>query len=212
MLKKCSNGHSFDDQENTFCPECPIEGINPDHLRQKPSSPRAPEAGVGRASGVERSSDAPAGGVRPKRERTVTKAYYPGLGDPPSAGSTAPRTRPNPVVGWLVAHDGPALGQDFRIHWGNNAIGRDPDQHISVAADETIHGREHAFVVYDPKSNRFYIRPGTQPGLVHLNGDVVMHPMELSHHDRIGLGESEFTFVPLCDGQFWWTKNKEEGA
>jgi hypothetical protein len=46
---------------------------------------------------------------------------------------TARQTRK--IVGWIISYSLDAMGLDFRIYEGNNTIGRDPENTITVASD-----------------------------------------------------------------------------
>ncbi|MFN7916979.1 MAG: FHA domain-containing protein [Vicinamibacterales bacterium] len=132
----------------------------------------------------------------------------------PGAARTKPALSLDPVVGWLVAIAGPAMGRDFRVRWGNNSIGRDADQKVCLSDDQAVHGREHAFIVYDPRSNQFLLRAGTRQSLVWIDDNsgepgvdnfklVVDHAQLLPFH-VIMLGESKLVFVPFCGESFVW--------
>jgi hypothetical protein len=122
----------------------------------------------------------------------------------------------DPVVGWLVAYDGPLQGADFRIRSGNNSIGRDPSNRICLYdADNEIHRKPHAFIVYDPVTNTYALRAGDQQKLVYIREETsygadeatwtpVWNAVELKPYDEIKMGSSKFVFVPLCGENFKW--------
>lgn len=194
MKTQCKNKHWYDDQITTFCPDCPVEGL--------PKMDTAPNAKRNFAQAA--ASEFKVGGKR-------TIAHYPGLD---SAGGK--QARVDPVVGWLVAAEGPSLGRDFRIHWGQNSIGREPEQMISVSDDQSIHKKNHAFITYDPETHEFIVRPGDQQGLVKVNGRRVDSFVILEPYSTIELGRTKLVFVPLC-GQFgdaffkWDFDSKQKG-
>jgi hypothetical protein len=68
----------------------------------------------------------------------------------------------DPIVGWLVATEGPAKGRDFRIYCGNNSVGRDPSCRIYIQDDTAIHRGIHMTIVFDPVDNQFYVVPNPQ--------------------------------------------------
>ncbi len=112
------------------------------------------------------------------------------------------------VVGWLVVIDGPGKGKDIRIIPGMNRIGRDAGMELRIDfGDETISRREQAFIIYDPKYTRYYLKQGRGQNLVYLNGELVLEPKPLEPQDRITLGRTECMFIPLCSDRFHWEKN-----
>lgn len=189
MLKTCKNGHEYDPQITTYCPKCPIEGLDTSALGPRYRRSESQREGAAPPVAEVRAGPAPAA---PRQRKTV--AIW------PSAATAAAKRdeRVDPVVGWLVAHLGPALGRDFRIRWGNNSIGRGPGQSISISDDEQIHTENHAFIIYDPDSNRFVLTRGLGRGLVHVNGVLVTGEIDLRPYSEIKLGGSHLTFVPLC--------------
>ena len=206
-MQTCKNGHSFDPQVTTYCPRCPIEGLDLDDLRVTSSKVPPKESAFARAG--PRPGDPPPAASRPAQRKTI--AFYPGLNEPSRERVSG---RVDPVVGWLVAHKGPALGRDFRIRYGNNSIGRAPNQAISIHEDMHIHNEEHAFIVFDSRRNQFRLRPGVQRNLVHLhdgdpeNAELVSETVPLLPYQTIMIGESELIFVPLCGESFSWDFRK----
>ncbi len=216
-MKTCENNpsHKYDADNTTFCPQCSPNDVDHDILR--PRARQFPDSQASRPRDAAGSA-VPPKSVPPPRVRGArrTVVVWPGLETSLGQGSgpgaeTRPQDRPDPVVGWLVAHSGPALGRDFRIRWGNNSIGAAYDQQICISDDPQISGEGHAFVVYDPKSNKFFLRPGDKPkALVRLNDDLLMNAVELHPYSVIEVGGSRLVFVPLCfdDGQgagFRWS-------
>lgn len=112
----------------------------------------------------------------------------------------------DPVVGWLVAVDGPQKGHDFRITAERNFIGRSDKMDISIPDDDSISRENHAVVSFNPKNQVFRLFPGEGKGLVYHNGDEVVTPVALAAYDFIEIGQSKLVFVPLCGDNFWWEK------
>jgi hypothetical protein len=133
-----------------------------------------------------------------------------------SSSQNSSVTGQDPVVGWLVAYDGPLQGCDFRIRVGNNSIGRDPANRICLyEADLDIHRKPHAYIVYDPVTNNYALRAGDQQRLVYVREEAsygseepkwnpVWNAVELKPYDEIRIGKSKFVFVPLCGENFKW--------
>ena len=109
-----------------------------------------------------------------------------------------------PVVGWLVCMAGPNIGRDYRICAGSNSIGRGASNRIHVTGDDSISRDKHAMVIYEPTHRSFFLKPGDSSGLTYLNGEYIAESVSLSSGDMIGLGQSQFMFVPLCWEKFGW--------
>jgi hypothetical protein len=168
------------------------------------------------------------GALRPGRTdsaglRSMTKVSWQAAAPPVdqnaprrSAASGSSAASHDPVVGWLVAYDGPLQGCDFRIRAGNNSIGRDPSNRVCLYdADDDIHRKPHAFIVYDPVTNTYALRAGDQQKLVYIREETsygideakwipVWNATELKPYDEIKMGRSKFVFVPLCGDSFKW--------
>ena len=116
----------------------------------------------------------------------------------------------DPVVGWLVAIEGPELGRDFRITAERNFIGRSEDMDISIAGDEMVSRENHAVVSFNPKNQSFRLFPGDSKGLVYLNDEEVVTPVTLKHTDVIEMGNTKLMFVPFCGEFFQWGNGKDQ--
>lgn len=116
----------------------------------------------------------------------------------------------DPVTGWLVCTDGPSKGRDYRILSEKNFIGRAEDMHIQVLGDNKIARRNHAVIIYDPKTRKTLLAPGDSSGLVYLNGAMVSMPTDLTAFDVIELGNSKFIFQKLCGEHFIWEEQHEQ--
>ncbi|MCB1521319.1 MAG: FHA domain-containing protein [Hyphomicrobiaceae bacterium] len=111
----------------------------------------------------------------------------------------------DPAVGWLVVMEGPGRGKNCAIYYGQNAIGRGPEQRIRLNfGDNRIARDTHAFVIYDDVARTFYIRDNGKTNLVRLNGAPVLTPMKLNDRDKITIGSTVMMFVALCGESFDW--------
>jgi hypothetical protein len=109
------------------------------------------------------------------------------------------------VAGWLVVVKGPGLGRSLEIGAGANAIGRGPNQKISLNfGDPQISRERHAIVVYEPKGRRFFLQNGEVRNLTYIGDQVVLTPVELTGGETIALGQTQLKFVPFCGPQFGW--------
>jgi hypothetical protein len=173
LEQRCSKGHYYDTAKHSTCPYCGVQGL--DVGRTVPKHPPGGES-------FNQLTDQP-------RDRGTddgkTTVVFEQIGiDPP--------------VGWLVCIDGPNRGMDYRIRAGNNSIGRSEGMKICIGGDQGISRDNHAFVLYDPDSNIYMVRPGDSAGLVHHNRKLVTEAVKLSPFDRIKLGKTTLVFVPLC--------------
>lgn len=190
VLIRCDNGHFYDPKKSSNCPYCGGTGSD------TATTPKKKGPGVLRALEEEIGLTRPAGlfpQVPDTAEGDDLTMRIPGPGE----------THIDPVVGWLVCMHGPEKGKDYRIRSENNTIGRADDQYIAIK-DQMISRERHAFITFDPQTNRFYIRPGDARGLVHRNGNVVFQAEELHAYDQILLGQTRLVFVPLCGEHFKW--------
>ena len=116
----------------------------------------------------------------------------------------APAGAPAPVVGWLVAVDGPCRGTDYRIHTGYNYIGRETGD-IRIRGDAAISAEKDANVTYVPQTKRFYIAHELGKNVLLVNDlPVIGGGVELHNYDRITIGNTKLLFVGLCGEQFSW--------
>jgi len=188
-LERCPSGHLYDPAKHTACPYCGVSELD---LFSKTSPRRpVPEPHVDEPEVMR---------TRPKGEKSI------GGTDP---GATQPFFRNkmglDPVVGWLVCVDGRDRGRDYRIRGENNFIGRSETMSICIGGDDGISRENHAVITFDPKTSLFKLSPGDARGMVYLNGEAVYSPVDLSAHDQIQLGNSQFRFIPLCGDRFQWT-------
>lgn len=126
-----------------------------------------------------------------------------------------PETRPvgfnemsyfDPIVGWLVCVDGPNKGQDYRLHAGNNRVGRNPQNDVYLQGDLTVSGEDNCVIGYDNRSGRFFFAAGTGKNMVYVNNEVVFNHVELHAYDIITVGSTNLMFVPLCGEHFSWNQ------
>jgi len=132
----------------------------------------------------------------------------PAAQDPPqpAAAQASNSAMIDPVVGWLVVVEGRGKGRSLEIGIGANSIGRDEGQKLRVDfGDKHISREKHAILVFDPRSNRFFLQSGDVRNLTYVNDELVLSPMELAGGETILVGETKFRFVPLCGAQFRWS-------
>lgn len=129
------------------------------------------------------------------------------------AGTLTPHTpaasdvTDDPVVGWLVVVEGPGKGRSLELETGANSIGRNSTQKIALDfGDAEIHRERHAQLVFDPRSNRFFLQGSPDArNLTYLGNDLVLMPVELKGGETIIVGRTHLRFIPLCGPSFSWS-------
>jgi hypothetical protein len=111
----------------------------------------------------------------------------------------------DPVVGWLVVLGGPGRGNARRLGYGQNSLGRDRSERVSLDfGDASISRSKHCFVLYEPRKRQYYLRPGDGANLTYLNGELLAESKSLNPTDVIEIGATKLRFIPLCGPEFDW--------
>jgi hypothetical protein len=111
----------------------------------------------------------------------------------------------DPVVGWLVVIAGPGRGQARRLGYGQNSIGRDQTERVSLDfGDASISRSKHCFILYDPRRRQYLLRPGDGANLTYLNGEVLAEARPLASGSTVEIGGTKLRFVALCGPDFDW--------
>lgn len=106
------------------------------------------------------------------------------------------------LTGWLVCVKGPLRGKDYRVYRGFNRIGRNVDSDICIL-DPMISGQAHCSVVYDDRSNQFYLVPGKGTA-TYFGGALLQKAEILPDGGRFLLGSSELELTAFCKGEHVW--------
>ena len=75
---------------------------------------------------------------------------------------------------------------------------------VAIVGDDGISRENHAIISYNPKNNTFKVMPGESRGLVYLNEEEVLAPMDMKDRDILELGKTKLMFVALCGNGFVW--------
>ncbi|MFT3721520.1 FHA domain-containing protein [Pseudorhodoferax sp.] len=192
QMIQCDEGHFYDKSQNASCPHC---GIGPVQATRKYE-----EGADGDGSGRTRmhAGDQAPGAERPQRQvdPEITVAVW-------SKGGGI-----DPVVGWLVCHEGPNQGRDYRIRSGYNTIGRDTGNQICIAGDDTIAREEHARIFFDIKKTCFHLIAGKGRSGAYVNDEVVLQSVVLKPYDVLEIGTTRLIFVPFCGERFRWDTSR----
>ena len=198
-MQRCENGHFFDRSKSAVCPYCNPAYGGGNRTIPLDQATGAPDFGEGSfSSGFDTNSDSGIGQtIALGTVSEVTVAITP-------KGESGKSY--DPVVGWLVCVDGPDKGTDYRIHSGNNSIGRGGTAQIRIMGDNSISKENMAVVTFDAISKMFYFLAREGRNVIRVNNGALLpgQSCELHAYDRILLGSSVMMFVPFCGGEFSW--------
>ena len=117
---------------------------------------------------------------------------------PSTEGDSGDRTVEAPrasrkITGWIVSFTLDPMGVDYRIFEGNNTIGRDPSNSITIIKDSTISSK-HANILH--KKGKFWIKDEMAANGTFLNGEEIEieKAYDLVDGDEIRLGDTVFKF------------------
>lgn len=205
-LKRCGNGHFYNEDKFQSCPHC---------------------AAIGGDANITVSYSDLGGGYNTVMTESVTTAmsYYdmkpaspltpPSNPIPAQPGDNEKtigvyRTRIDPVAGWLVCIDGEDFGDSFKIKAGKNFVGRDANMDIVLHGDNRISRERHAAILYEPKRREFIAQAGESRELFYLNDEAVLNPVRIKKYDILTIGNTRLMFFPCCDEKFNWDDYKRD--
>lgn len=193
-LIKCPNGHYYDSEKYGSCPYCEGAGFD------AASEMTAPMPGLfdGDVSATIPDTSASVTVADADFDKTIGMAIWDGSKEGTSSGPVTP------VVGWLVCKKGSEFGKSFELKAGRNFIGRSDENDVAIRGDQAISRKEHAIIVFDPKSGQFHAQPGSSSELFYLNDAAVLQVTALNDRDVISLGNTELIFVAFCGVSFSW--------
>lgn len=195
QITQCEEGHFFDKSLNRSCPHCGVGTVAARRGGDDHRSDAADEEDKTVQAGPA-AKPKPRGERRDVRNDGITQAvWFNKLGI-------------DPVVGWLICHEGANQGRDYRICSGRNVIGRDPSSQICIRGDESISRENHAKIFYDPRNISFHVTEGEGRSGVYVNDKLVLQPTLLEAYDILEIGATKLVFVPLCGPRFQWKEKK----
>lgn len=137
--------------------------------------------------------------------QAMNRNPLPASDDSTTVGYYEARFPTDPVVGWLVEIVGPNAGISYDLKTGVNHIGREfGENDVVLYGDNSVSRRQHAAVIYEPKTKSFLLRPAASKVLFYLNDTVVIKAEALKSRDVIEIGKTKLLFVPLCGDDFVW--------
>ena len=185
------NIHYYDAEKTADCPYCkrieegrggdPTAAASASDLASPPR--REPTVAKGRSVHVEREATSPWYG----EEQDGKKEAF------------------EPVVGWLVAIEGPARGRDFRLKPGRNIIGRSMESDVCIESDDLLSG-EHAIIYYYGEINGFFVEDKQSKHGTYLlpNKELVIERRPLKDGDKVKVGKTILLIKTLCNEAFKW--------
>ena len=194
-LRKCENGHFYDEEKYAFCPHC-----------RKAGSGAQEDFTISMPSGIQIDDDAKTEPLTDeiipslkkevqevqKEETNLTLGFY------------AQKMGMEPVVGWLVCVEGEQKGRSFELHAGRNFIGRSPEMDIVLAGDIAVSRNKHAIIIYEARNKMFLAQAGESRELFYVNDEVVLSNVKINPYDAVLIGSTKLLFIPFCSDKFTW--------
>ena len=215
-FKKCDIGH-FYKEDLSACPYCPGETVATDNsvgndlnktVVSGGGNPSADSDNVstqvfgsqGNNTDSDKTkvfgSEGAAASGQPKRD--LNRTFIAGVSNEASVPAvsasidSAPRSARR-IVGWILSYTLDPMGVDYRIYEGNNSIGREPGNSITITKDTTISGK-HSNILY--KKGKFYIKDEMAANGTFVNDEEleIEKAYDLKDGDIIKLGNTVFIF------------------
>jgi FHA domain-containing protein len=99
------------------------------------------------------------------------------------------------VLAKLRIVDGPGAGTSHVVYPGDNAIGRSPQNRVSLAfGDDSIHREVHALI--HARAGSFSLQHGGKPNAVYVNGEKLSGSLPIKLGDQITLGATTLRLDP----------------
>lgn len=195
-MRQCIKGHLYDDSKTANCPYCSGESV----LGQSISFQGSPNFGSGQFREAEALQSVPnvnMADIIPKTTPLEDAKY----------GATQfldseKNSDIKPVRGWLVIVEGKQCGRDFRIHTGQNKIGRAKSNDICFDFDPNVSNNNCCTVIYDDRNNSFFIKAGEGTNNIYVNNALLLEPMKIKDDDIIEMGTTKLVFRALCNESF----------
>ena len=192
-IVRCDSGHFYDNGKYEKCPFC-------ERKKQEGNLDRT----VFHFQEEDSKTIAQSFNRKPESESIVIERNVAYQGDDEKTVAFYSPVKGNDfVTGWLVSVEGVNQGRDYRLHHGNNRIGRGVQMDVCVLNDQKISQKTHCRIVYEYKQNRFFLVPEAG-SLTYMEGKALESERELQSGDCFRLGDSEFEFIAFCRGNRKW--------
>ena len=202
----CPKGHYYDANRYESCPYCSSGSFSPTVDPVANNVGDSPDyGGIGKTTDVGgEDTYEQYGNFGPTEIPQAKKRAAQSMSKTQFVDTSTPAGAPVPVVGWLVAVEGPCRGTDYRIHTGYNYIGRE-DGDICIHGDNTISAEKDANVTYVPQTRKFYIAHEQGKNVLLVNDmPVIGGGMEIHSFDLITIGTTKLMFIGMCGEKFTW--------
>lgn len=228
-LVKCDKGHYYDASSYDACPHCKMKAINIEKKESKSevaSSFEQEEKKFVNTDIIEKTTpmDMDFGSVKETKDESSIPFSFENeeiendlnesivdtlsVKRPEEIEATQPfvetGSKNNPVVGWLIAIDGPHFGESFSLIAGRNFIGRNIGLQIRLVEDKKVTRDAQATVMFDPESSLFFVEAGKSSGLAYINNQMISNITEIHKKDIIKLGNTRLLFIPFIDDEINW--------
>lgn len=198
--KQCEKGHYFK-EELSECPYCP-KGSPSSSVDDKTKIQGGDMTQVGDKTQIfgGGSAQPPSIQVTPSAKRDLNKTFIQEVEEQEVGGvvkEVVHQRSTRKIVGWLISYSLDPMGIDFRLFEGNNTLGRNPGNDVTIAGDPSISGH-HATILF--KKGNFYIKDEMAANGTFIDGEELSigQPYEMSDGCEIRLGNSVFKFkTPL---------------
>lgn len=191
-IKKCPNGHFYDNEKYDFCPYCNNKNILNENGQKKDKKSKFSlfEKTVAKfkSDAKEDVTVSYNANELSDQQLTIAKNIVEGIG--------------SPVSGWIVCIEGGEKGKSFEIRQGVNYVGRNSDMDIAFINEPTITRDKHFSLVFEPNKAETFLK--AENGAVYLNDKYMDSVNKLKENDIITAGELKFIFIPYCNGERKW--------
>jgi hypothetical protein len=199
--KQCEKGH-FYKEDLTECPYCPKPaggGGADDKTKVQGDMGGNEKTSLGdktQVFGGGMSQNPNPVSVNPPAKRDLNKTFIQeveevGEGEDKKAVVSQRSTRK--IVGWIISYTLDAMGIDYRLYEGNNTIGRNAGNDVTIAGDPSISGH-HATILF--KKGKYYLKDEMAANGTFINDEEIEvgQPVEVMDGDTLKFGKSVFKF------------------
>jgi hypothetical protein len=206
--KQCEKGHYFKEElfECPYCPK-PAGGFGGDDKTKVGDHGGNDKTSVGGLGDKTQIFGGSGGGnpnpvsVNPPPKRDLNKTFIQEVEEVKDSGGEVKEVvhqrATRKIVGWLISYTLDPMGIDYRLYEGNNTVGRNAGNDITIAGDSSISGH-HATILF--KKGKFYLKDEMAANGTFINEEEIEvgQPMEVVDGDSLKFGKSVFRFkTPL---------------
>ena len=206
-FKKCNNGH-FYKEDLSICPYCPSgqnQGGGNDKTQINQGQGTEIDLGKTQVFGagtqtipVSNPGDQKTqvfGGFNSGASggKDFNKTFIQGVTEDESGEQKVVARATRKLTGWLVSYTLDKMGVDYKIYEGQNTIGKDPKNSITISKDPSISGT-HITILH--KSGKFWASDEMSSNGSFLNNAEleIRKPYEMNDGDILKLGDTVFKF------------------